>query len=86
MTFSIGTITRCQTDSGPGTHWAIPITINGVTRTLHTSVAELQEAAPEGFDEARAAILARLRSALLEASAANFPASRTALEGKTFKV
>jgi hypothetical protein len=82
MTFSIGTITRCAGQA----HWRIPITINSVTRTLETSVSELQDAAPEGHEEARAAIVSRIRSALLEANAANFAQSRTALEGKSFEV
>lgn len=82
MTFTIGTITRCAGQN----HWLVPITINGVTRTLHTNVAELQDAAPEGMDESRAAIISRIRSALLEANATSFSQSRTALESKTFKV
>lgn len=82
MEFSIGTITRCA-----GTkHYQVPITIGGVTRMLHTTVDELQAAAPGNLEEARDAVVGRIRSALLEANAATFGQSKAALEGKTFEV
>ena len=82
MLFTIGTITRCAGTN----HWRIPMTVNGVTRILHTDVAELQDAAPEGPEESRGAVVSRIRSALLEANATNFAQSKTALEGKGFEV
>lgn len=82
MQFSIGTITRCTGQS----HYHVPITIDGVTRVLETSVPELQAAAPLDHASAREMILGRIRSALLEANALTFAQARAALEGKAFKV
>ena len=82
MTFTVGTITRCSGNS----HYQVPITIGGVTKTLYTSVPELQAAAPADHAEARDAVVGRLRSALLEANAVTFAQSKTALEGQEFEV
>lgn len=82
MVFTIGDITRC---SGQG-HYQVPVTVGAVTRTIHTSLAELQQAAPGTIEEARDAIIARIRSALLEANAATFAQVQATLEGETFEV
>lgn len=90
MDFTVnGQITRA---SGPGcNHYLVPLTDGEVSKTLHTSLAEIQAAAPSTIEEAREAIIARLRSAILEYLAANelpltFANVRAALEGKTFRV
>lgn len=84
MTFTIpnGGVTRCAGQN----HYRITLTINGNTFTLHTSLGELQDAAPEGFEESRERIVQRIRARLLDQNATTFAASRTALEGQTFKV
>jgi hypothetical protein len=80
--FTVGDITRC---SGQG-HYQVPVTVGAVTRTIHTTLEELQQAAPSTIDEARDAIIGRIRSALLEANAATFAQVQAALEGNTFEV
>jgi len=82
MEFTVGVITRCAGTN----HYQVPITIGAQIHTLETTVVELQAAAPTGFEEVRAAILARIRSALLEANAATFLQVQTALTGNTFEV
>lgn len=82
MTFTTGTLTACA----GGEHLTLPVTINGVTRNFTTSRQEFQAAAPEGFDDVRAAILSRLRSAVLEADATTPVAIRNAVSGKSFEV
>lgn len=83
MQFLVGTVTRCAGTN----HYTVPITVTGVgTFTLRTTVQEFQNAAPNGFEEAKDAVVSRLRSALLEASAVTFAQVKLALEGKTFSV
>lgn len=82
MQFTIGDITRC----GGNGHYQVPVTVGAVTKTIHTSLAELQQAAPGTIEEARDAIIGRIRSALLEANAATFAQAQAALEGNTFEV
>lgn len=82
MVFTVGDITRCSGQS----HYLVPITIDGVTRTLLTTVQEFQDAAPANHEEARNAIVGRLRSALLEVNATTFAQVQNALEGNTYEV
>lgn len=84
MTFTTGTLTAC---SG-GEHLTLPVTVNGVTRDLKFTRGEALDAGPDTFDELRSAILARLRSAVLEATAGSpTPLQvRNAVSGKTFEV
>lgn len=82
MQFTTGTLTACSGRE----HLTLPITIGGVTRDLETSRSEIMAAAPDGFEETRAAIVSRLRSAVLEADASTPLQVRNAVSGKTFKV
>lgn len=84
MQFTTGTLTAC---SG-GEHLSVPVTISGVTRDLSFTKTEALEVGPEGFEELRVAIMARLRSAVLEATTGNpTPLQvRNAISNKTFEV
>jgi len=84
MILTTGTAVAC---SG-GNHIDLPITVNGVTRTLSFTRDQLIEAGPDTIEELRPAILARLRTAVLEATTGTPTAVqvRNAISGKTFEV
>lgn len=86
MTFTVGTITRCSPPAGTGSHYHVPLTIGGQVYTLETTAQEVQAVGPSSFAEAREAILARLKSAILEADAGTFAQIKTALEGNSYEV
>jgi hypothetical protein len=81
MRFTVNALNRCSGQS----HYHVNITVNGVARQLHFTREELQDEISD-FDEARARVLIRLRSAVKEANATTFAQARTALETKEFQV
>jgi hypothetical protein len=82
VTFVVNSLTRC-----PGlNHWTVSVTIGGNGHVIQTSPDEMQFDPLENPVETRGLILARLRSAAKEANAATFAQSKTAIEGKTFKL
>lgn len=83
MQFDTGTLGRCQVG---GSHYTLPITILGVTKTMSFTLDDLQGDPPADIQEARIAILDRLRSAAKEAGATTFAQLGTAINSKTFKV
>jgi hypothetical protein len=83
LTFTVNSVTRCA----GLTHWTATITFSGgATVPIDTDQAELQIDFPANRDQARTAILNRLRSAAKEAGAGTFAQVKTALEGKTFQI
>lgn len=82
MTFTVGTLSRCSGNE----HVAVPITVGGQQRTLQVLFSEIRAGAPDSVEEARAAIVARLRSAILEAGASTWAQAKTAIEGQTYQV
>lgn len=82
MQFTTGTLTACT----GGEHLTLPVTINGVTRDFAFTRDDVVAAGPDTMDELRVAILARLRSAKLEAGATTVVQIRNAVSSKTFSV
>lgn len=84
MQITTGTLTAC---SG-GEHLTLPITVPGVAHTLNFTKANILDLEPGSVEEAKTAIFARLRSAVLEATTGTpTPLQvRNAVSGKTFEV
>ena len=84
MQITTGTLTACT----GGTHLRIPVTINGVQRDFEFTREEALATGPDNHDEARQAILLRLRSAVLEATTGSpTPLQvRNAVSNKTFEI
>ena len=84
MQIVTGTLTAC---SG-GEHLSLPVTVSGVQRTVTFTKSEILGMEPTTVEEARAALLSRIRSAVLEATTGKpTPLQvRNAVSGKTFKV
>jgi hypothetical protein len=82
MTFSTGTLSRCA----GGSHFELPITIGGVTRTLSFSRDEFIGDPPADISAAREAILSRLRSAAKEAGASTLPQIQAAIGSISFQI
>jgi hypothetical protein len=84
VTFQVGTITRCAGQN----HYQVPLTIGGQQFVLHTTKQEVEAAGPANWQDpaAKDAVLARLKSAILESGAVTFAQIRTALEGNTYKI
>lgn len=79
MQFNTGTATRC---SG-GSHYQLPVTVNGVERTLHFTADDMGRDFSD-LEGAREAVLDRLRSAIKEAGATTLIQIRNAISSKTF--
>lgn len=84
MIITTGTLTACA----GGEHLELPVTVNGVQRTMRFTKTEFLEAGPDTHDEIREAMKFRLRSAVLEATTGTpTPLQvRNAVSGKTFEV
>lgn len=83
MQFTTGTLTRCA----GGNHVEIPITIQGgPSGILKTSVDEFLNDPINSLEEARNAIIARLRSLRKESGAVTWVQTKAALENKTLQV
>jgi hypothetical protein len=81
MTFTTGTLTRCA----GGNHYYLPIVIGGVTKILPFNKDDLVVDLAD-FDAAKAAVLARVRSAAKEAGVNTFAQAVAVVSGKTFQV
>jgi hypothetical protein len=81
MTFTVNSLTRCAGQN----HYRLNITVGAQTFDLHLERSEMERDFADR-DEAREALVDRLRSAVKEANANNFAQARAALEGNTFKV
>lgn len=82
MQCDLGTPTR---PTGCG-HIHLPVTVNGLTRNVVFTAAQLREGGPETLAEAEERLLSRLRSVLLEAGATTFAEVKAALEGVTVHI
>lgn len=84
MQITTGTLTAC---SG-GEHLTLPVTVDGVTRDFKFAREEALAAGPDNVEQLRDAILARLRSAVLEATSGQpTPLQvRNAVSSKTFEI
>lgn len=84
MVITTGTLTACA----GGEHLELPITVNGVQRTMRFTKTEFLASRPDTHDELRESIMLRLRSAVLEATTGTpTPLQvRNAVSGKTFEV
>lgn len=82
MQFTTGNLSRC---AGNG-HYELPITVSGNTKTLRFTRDEFEGEPPADAEQARDAILGRLRSAAKEANANTWVQFQAAVESKTFKV
>jgi hypothetical protein len=84
MEITTGTLTACT----GGEHLTLPVTVNGVTRDVKFTREEALASGANTHEELRVAILARLRSAVLEATT-GVPTAiqvRNAVSSKTFEV
>lgn len=84
MVITTGTLTACA----GGEHLVLPVTVNGVQRNVEFTRTDVLQAGPDSHEELRQAVLARLRSAVLEATSGTPTALqvRSAVSGKTFEV
>jgi hypothetical protein len=81
VTFTVGTLSLCA----GGDHVQVPVTIGGQAEDFKFARQELALDI-ETREEARQAILARMRSAVKEANATTNGQIKAALEGKVFKL
>lgn len=74
-------MTRCAGNN----HFELPVTIGGVTVTMNLTPDDMAVDFASR-EEAKEALVARIRSAVKEANASTFAQVRSALDGMTFKL
>lgn len=82
MTFHVNLLSRC---SASGIHYPLEVVIGAQTHVIEMTKDDMElDFATK--DDAKEAIIARVRSAVKEANATTFAQAKVALEGKDFKL